>query len=165
MKNKMRFPLFIAISAVAFFYACSGSMDPSKLFVKKWQLESFKSKAYDDQMAMAQKAIDTTKDSATKAMMKQQLDMQTKAMEDMKKMTLTCNVDGTCEVSMSMMGQQNTTKGKWTLIDGGKRVVMTDEKSPKADTLNVDELTGSKMTVSGPDGKGGTVSMTYKSIQ
>lgn len=160
----MRLPLFIAISAVAFFYACSGS-DSSKLFVKKWQLESIKSKAYDDQMAMAQKAMDTTKDSAAKAMMKQQIDMQAKYMEEMKKMTLTCNMDGTCEISMSMMGQQSTSKGKWALIDGGKKVVMTDDKNPKADTLNVDELTSDKMTVSGNDGKGGTMSMTYKSIQ
>lgn len=155
----MRYSFLIACSLVVL---SSCSSDPSKLFVKKWQFESFKSKAFDDQMAMLQKAADTTKDTMMKARIKQQVDMQSKQMDEMKKMVLTCNMDGSCDMAM---GQQSVQKGKWTLMPGAKKVVIVDDKTSKKDTLNIDELTGDKMTMSGPDGRGGTYSMTYKSIQ
>jgi hypothetical protein len=165
MKNKVKFFLFIGAGTMALLYSCSGSMNPAKLFSKKWQFESLKSKAYDDQMALAQKMMDTTKDSNVKAQIKQRMDMGNAQMEAMKSMALTCNGDGTCETSVTMMGQSMVTKGKWVLIADGKKVVITDDKSPKADTLNIDELTADKMTVSKSDGQGGTASMTYKSVQ
>src|SRR6185437_9156383 len=97
MKNKMT-SLFVAICATAFLYSCNGGMNPAKMFVKKWQVSSIKSQAFDDQ-----KAMDTTKDSAAKAMAKQTIDMGKMTMDAMKQMTLTCNGDGTCETSMNMM--------------------------------------------------------------
>jgi len=165
MKNKMT-SLFVAICATAFLYSCNGGMNPAKMFVKKWQVSSIKSQAFDDQMAMAQKAMDTTKDSASKAMAKQTIDMGKMTMDAMKQMTLTCNGDGTCETSMNMMGQQKTQKGKWALIDDNKKVVLSGENpGDKADTMNITELTADEMTVTHADGKGGVISMTYKSIQ
>lgn len=163
--------LFLALGAMVALYSCKGGSDTNKLFSKKWQLDDFKSKAFDDQVAMLQKTADTAKDSMTKASVKQQQDMMNNMVQAMKQSTLTCNMDGTCEMSSSMMGQTKTDKGKWMLIDDGKKVVLTSDqvppgsKGPKSDTLNVVELTAEKMTVSGPDGRGGTVSMTYKAIQ
>lgn len=165
MKNKI---YLFAICSAAFLYSCSGSMNPAKMFSKKWQFESAKGKALDDEMARIatiQKSMDTIKDSATKVMMKQSVDMANAGMDAMKSMVLTCNGDGTCETSATVMGQQSTSKGKWALIADGKKVVITEEKNPKPDTMDIVELTADHMTVSGPDGRGGTVSMTYKSVQ
>ncbi|HXB11990.1 MAG TPA: hypothetical protein VNZ45_08400 [Bacteroidia bacterium] len=166
MKTSKSLVLFVSLCAVAALYSCkSGGSDSSKMFVKKWQIESFKSKDMDDRMAMAQKMMDTIKDSSMKAQMASQLKMQQSTMEDMKKTVLTCNADGTCEISMNMMGKQTTNKAKWTMTPDGKKVVLSDSTSPKPDTMNIVELTSEKMTVGGPDGKGGTVYTTFKAIQ
>ncbi len=166
MKTSKSLVLFVSLCAVAALYSCkSGGSDTSKLFVKKWQIESFKSKAMDDQMAMVQKMMDTTKDSGMKAQIGERMKMQQASMEEMKKTVLTCNMDGTCDISMSMMGQQKVTKGKWAMTADGKKVVLSDSTNPKPDTMNIVELTSEKMTVGGPDGKGGMMYTTFKAIQ
>jgi hypothetical protein len=166
MKTSKNLVLFVSVCAVIALYSCkSGGSDTSKMFVKKWQIESFKSKAFDDQMAQVQKMMDTTKDSNMKAQIGQRLQMQQSSMEEMKKTVLTCNADGSCEISMSMMGQNKVSKGKWALVADGKKVVISDSTNPKPDTMNIVELTSEKMTVGGPDGKGGMMYTTFKSIQ
>jgi hypothetical protein len=165
MKTCKNLVLFVSVCAVAALYSCKGGSDPSKMFVKKWQLDSYKSKMMDDQMAMAQKMIDTTKDSSLKAQMQQGMKNQQMQMEEMKKTVLTCNMDGTCEISMNMMGRQTTNKAKWTMMPDGKKVVMSDSTSTKPDTMNIVELTSDKMTVASPDQKGGTIYTTFKAIQ
>ena len=164
MKTSKNLVLFVSLCAAVTLYSCKGGSDNSKMFVKKWQIESFKSKAMDDQMAKQQQMMDTTKDSAMKAQMGASMKMQQASMEEAKKTVLTCNADGTCEISMSMMGQNKTAKNKWAFAADGKKVVITDENN-KADTLNIEELTGDKMTVSSPDGKGGLMYTTFKAIQ
>jgi hypothetical protein len=165
MKNKMT-SLFVAVCATAFLYSCNGGMNPAKLFVKKWQVSSIKSQALDDKMAMLQKAMDTAKDSAMKARIKENINDQNMGMEAMKKMVLTCNGDGTCEQAMEIMGQKQSNKGKWALIDDNKKVVLSGDANPgRTDTLDITELTADEMTVTHADGKGGVITMTYKSIQ
>src|SRR5581483_10870117 len=163
MKNKV---YFFAVCSAALLYSCSGSMNPAKLMSKKWALESVKGKMFDAAMAQMdamKKAMDTTKDSMSKATMKASIDSYNKGMADLSKNTLTCNGDGTCQMHTVGMGQEKDLKGKWNLIDDGKKVVMTEDGNPKADTATVMELTADKMTIGLPDGQGGTMSYTYKS--
>jgi hypothetical protein len=164
MKNKTT-SLFVAVCATAFLYSCNGSMNPAKLFVKKWKTSSVTSPAYDAQMAIAQKAMDTIKDSARRAALKQNIDFSKMRMDAMRTMVLTCNGDGTCETTLNFMGQAKTQKGRWALIDDNKKVVLGGEGSDKSDTLDITELTADGMTVTHTDGKGGVITMTYKSIQ
>lgn len=162
----MRFSLFIIACASVALYSCSGSKNPSKMFVKKWQMESFKSKSFDDRMAMLKQAMDTTKDSMARAYIQAQLDNVPKMMEAMKKTVLSCNLDGTCDISSpDMTGKISSTKGKWALIEEGKKVVMTQDQNPRPDTLDIEELTSDTLKVSVPDEKGGKTIITYKSIQ
>ena len=166
MKKKMRFSLFIIACSAAFLYSCSGSMNPSKLFVKKWQMADFKSKAFDDQIAMMKQALDTTKDSMTRVYIQDRLQAVPKMMDAMKKTVLTCNVDGTCDIaSPDMTGKVSSTKGKWSLIDNGKKVVMSQDQHPTPDTLDIEELTSDTLKVSVSDMKGGKTIITYKSVQ
>jgi VCBS repeat-containing protein len=162
MKTKTLSVLF-AVSAMVTLFSC-GSGDIGKLFVKKWQLESFKSKAFDDQMASLKMQADTTKDSSTRAMLQSSLQMQSAMIEGLKSSTLEYRLDGTYETSVSMMGQTQTEKGKYTIADGGKKVITTSDKQ-KVDTITISEMTADKMTVTVPDGKGSTVSITYKAVK
>ena len=161
MKTKSLSVLLTMCASVTFF-AC-GSGDMSKLFVKKWQIESIKSKAMDDQMASYKMQADTTKDSAAKANAQATYKMMTSMVEDMKKSTLEYRLDGTYEMSMTMMGQTQTDKGKWTLADGGKKVITTNDKQ-KVDTISIAEMSSDKMTVVTSDGRGSTVTITYKAL-
>ena len=167
MKKKKGFSLLVIACSAAFLYSCSGSMNPSKIFVRKWQMQSFKSKAFDDHIAMIKQTLDTTKDSTLKAYLQKQLDQVGVMMSSMKKTMLTSNVDGTCEIDAPnpMTGQMAVTKGKWLLIEGGKKLVMTENQNPRPDTLNIEKLTSDTLVFSIPDGKGGKVIQTYSSVQ
>ena len=156
--------LATALSVVVL-YSCTGG--PSKMIVKKWQFESIKGKAFDDMMAQVNKmksSLDTIKDSTMKAMATRNVAASAKMMDDMKNMTMTFNADGTCESYEPdmMSGQMKTIKGKWMLTTDGKTMVRTMEGAPKADSLGLDEVSADKMVVSGNDGQGGKIIMTYK---
>lgn len=139
-------------------------MNPTRMFVKKWQMDSFSSKSMDDQVATMRKALDTTKDSATRAMIKMNLDRWPQQLADMKKTIMTTNMDGTFNMNVTSMGQSMDMKGKWALTADGKKVVLSDDKNPKPDTLEIQRLTGDKMTLVAPDSRGGKVYITYKAV-
>lgn len=166
MKIKKRISFLAIACAAAFLYSCSGSMNPAKLFVKKWQMQSFKSKTFDDQIAMMKQALDTTKDSMTRAFIKARLDGIPKMMDAMKKTVLTCNLDGSYDMaSPDMTGKMSETKGKWALIAENKKVVMTDGQHPTPDTLDIESLTSDTLKVSVTDMKGGKTVITYSSVK
>jgi VCBS repeat-containing protein len=162
MKTKFFSVLLLTCVSVTFF-ACGGA-DLGKMFVKKWQIESIQSKAMDDQMAQLKMVADTTKDSTAKAMAQGNYKMMQGMIDGIKGSTLEYRLDGTYEQNMNMMGQTQTEKGKYTVIDGGKKVITTSDKQ-KVDTLSITEMTSDKMVVSMSDGKGSTVAVTYKSVQ
>lgn len=164
MKTTKFFNFCLIACAVVVAYNCSGGLNVGKMFTKKWQFDSFKSQAYDREMASLQKQADTTKDSAAKAMLQQNITMATAMMAQMKNITLEYMADGTYQMSSSMMGQTQTIKGKWSITGNGKKVVLTDDKQ-KTDTLDIVEVTAEKLTVSGKDDKDSTYSITYKAIK
>jgi hypothetical protein len=155
MKTKV---LFIAVCSVIALYSCSGSLNPAKLFTKKWQLESIKSKAMDDRMAQLKMEADTTKDSTMKAMDLQQIQSQGAMTEMLKNMTFEYRGDGTYQTSVSVFGQTQNSNGKWTLIADGKKVITTDDKG-KIDTMTINKMTSDTLIVSSSDN---TISMTFK---
>jgi hypothetical protein len=168
--NKMKRILtlsFIALAAITGYKCSSGSAENEngKLIVKKWQWESMSSKAFDDQVATLRTQADTTKDSTMKAMLDQQVKGMDAMMEAIKSTTMEFKADGTSETSMAMMGQSETKKGKWTLTTDGKKLLSTDTKADggeKTDTIAIKELTADKLVLTGPDGKGGEVTITMK---
>ncbi|HTB07521.1 MAG TPA: VCBS domain-containing protein [Bacteroidia bacterium] len=162
MKTKFFSVLLLTCVSVTFF-ACGGA-DLGKMFVKKWKLESIQSKAMDDQMAQLKMVADTTKDSAAKSMAQANYKMMTGMLDGIKGSTLEYRLDGTYESNMTMMGQTQTEKGKYSIADGGKKVITTSDKQ-KVDTISITEMTAEKMTVTMPDGKGSTVSITYTAAQ
>src|SRR6185312_16895959 len=119
MKTKNLFFLSVILCAAFISYNCGGG--PSKMIAKKWQFESMKSDAMDKQMAMVKQQMDTTKDSATKAMLQSNMKMVDQMMEGMKSMTMEFKADGSYENASAMMGQSQTEKGKWTLSADGKK--------------------------------------------
>jgi hypothetical protein len=154
----------IAIAAMVM-YNCKGGSDANKMMVKKWQWESFESKAFDEQMAAMKTQADTTKDSTSKAMLDQQAAMMTGIMEAMKSTTMEFKADGSFETSMAMMGKTDTKGGKWSLTADGKKLLSTEKKADgaeKTDTLTIKELTENKLILVTPDGKGGEATVTMK---
>lgn len=154
----------IAIAAMVM-YNCKGGSDSNKMIVKKWQWESFESKAFDEQMAAMKTQADTTKDSTAKAMLTSNVAMMTSMMEAMKGTTMEFKADGTFETAMTMMGKTDTKGGKWALTADGKGLLNTEKKADgveKTDTLKIKELTENKLVLVTPDGKGGEATVTMK---
>jgi len=160
MKFNKIFAVFVVCLGVVL-YSCSGSLNPARLFTKKWQLQHIKSKAMDERMAQLKVQADTTKDSAMKAMAVQQLQAQSVMMDMLKNTTFEYRGDGTYQSSIAFMGQTQTITGKWTLINDGKKVITTDDKG-KADTLTINKMTNDSLTVSSSDN---TVSMTFSAVK
>lgn len=65
--------------------------------------------------------------------------------EAFKSMEFTFNADGTMETKASMMGQDNNTKGTWTLSDDGK--TLTTESEGKKEEIKVESLSSSEMVL------------------
>jgi hypothetical protein len=156
--------LFSSVCAIVMLCSCMNSSNPSKLFIHKWQVTDFRSKFYDDHMAMAEKELATATDSNEKMLIRQKIDAGKAEAEGIKKMTLDCKADSSCIISQVMMNQQMSTKAKWSIIDG-KTLVMKREGSAKPDTVIIDTITSEKMVLTAPDGNGGTAVITYKPVQ
>src|SRR5579872_6168696 len=106
----------IAIAAVVMF-DCKGGSGSKQMIVRKWQWESFESKAMDEQMAAMKTQADTTKDSTAKAMLAQNVAMMNSMIEALKSTTMEFKEDGSFETSMAMMGKSDKKGGKWTLSE------------------------------------------------
>ncbi len=153
------------ICAAIVTYNCKGGSDANKMMVKKWQWESFQSKAMDEQMASLKIQADTTKDSTAKAIVAQDTAYMASVMEALKSTTMEFKADGTFETSMTMMGKNDTRAGKWSLSADGTKLLSTDKKADgveKTDTLSIKELTADKLVLLTPDGKGSEATVTMK---
>jgi hypothetical protein len=163
MKTKSIISLSVLVCSAILFYNCGGN-GASKMLVKKWQWDSYQSSAMDKQMADLKAAADTSKDSATKANAQSSLKMYSGIMEDMKKTTMDYKADGSYETSMSMMGQTNTDKGKWSLSADGKKLITVNDKQ-KTDTIDIAELSEEKLVLTGKEKDGSSVTITCKAVK
>jgi VCBS repeat-containing protein len=161
MKTKLIISLSIIASSAILFYSCGGNA-AAKMIVKKWQWDSYQSSAYDKQMADLKAAADTTKDSTAKSMAQSNLKMMAGIMESMKSTTMEYKADGSFEVATSMMGQNQTQKGKYSISADGKKLMSTDDKQQKTDTMDIAELTNEKLVLSEKAKDGSTVTITCK---
>ncbi len=169
MKAKRIIILSGIICAAIVTYNCSGgASDANKMIAQKWQWESMKSKTMDEQIATLKIQADTTKDSASKAMLDQNVQMMDGIMEAMKTTTMQFNADGTFENSMTMMGKSDTKKGKWTLSADGKKLYSNETKADNSegkDTLEIRELTSEKLVLIAIDQKNEEMVITMKPIK
>lgn len=143
MKKTINTLLAITVVAVAMVSCGNKAKD---MVAKKWQLNEIKSDDFDKQMADLKVQADTTKDSAMKAMLQQNLEAYPKMMEEMKKSTFEYKADGNYEASMSAMGKSMTMKGTWKLSEDGKKLISTDDKQ-KSDTATIETLTAEKLVI------------------
>ena len=144
---------FLSLSVVAamFVMASCGGNKNKELIVKKWQWSEIKSEKMDEDIAKIKAAADTTQDSSMKAMAEGQLKMIEAMMAEMKQSTMEYKADGSYLTAMTMMGQTKEEKGTYKVSDDGKMLITTDEKQ-KSDTLAIDEISDSKIILSGNSG-------------
>lgn len=133
------------------------------MFAKKWQMQALHSKILDDQLAMMKAVIDTTKDTALKAAAQQRLQSLPEMLAKVKQQSgMTYNKDGTCEIEQpGPTGEGITRKGKWVMIENGKKVLLTQGEMKDADTIAIDKLTEDTLILTMPDGEGGVTKVTY----
>ena len=148
----------MAVALIASISSCGGGM--KKNLTKKWQMtlsqadqDTMKAKtdranaemkAMDDSIAAYPKPKDSLKVKefqSHKDMIK--AFMPSDEMMDMSKNTVEFMEDGS--VVMNMMGQE--MKGKWSLLESDKKLVMTKDGDEKSDTSMIIELTADKMTL------------------
>ncbi len=164
MKTKKLILLTVILCAAFFAYNC-GSGGASKMIAKKWQFESMKSDAMDKQMAAVKQQMDTTKDSATRAMLQSNLKMVDEMMSSMKSMTLEYKADGTYEEAATAMGQSQTEKGKWSVSADGKKLMQTPDGKDKTDTLDINTISDDQLVLGHKEQTGGNMSMTMKAVK
>jgi hypothetical protein len=162
MKSKTLTNLFVLGCFAALFFSCGGN-NTTKMLVKKWQFESLKSDAMDKQMAALKQQIDTTRDSATKAMMQGSMKMMTEGMESMKGVTMEFKADGTAESSMGGSAG-SSEKSNWSLTSDCKKLIVARDGGKKTDTMDITELTQDKLVLGmgGPQGGG---AMTWSAVK
>ncbi len=155
MKKNSMFIVAI-VATISFLAACSGGNKDQ--IVHKWKFSGMQSPQMDRMMAetdakcMAmddsmKNCTDTTKMKefkSSKEMMESQKNMMTSMMDKMKS-------EGWIEFTKDGKYKQNMSgtedEGTYTLTEDGKSLMTTDSKG-KTDTLNVDALTASDMTLS-----------------
>ena len=147
------------VATISFLAACSGGSKDQ--IVHKWKFSGMQSPQMDRMMAENDKKIaeladsiaaagaDTTKASSFKGqkeMMESQKTMMSSMIDKMK-------AEGWIEFTKEGKYKQNMSgtedEGTYSLSADGKSLMTTDSKG-KTDTLNVDALTASDMTLSTP---------------
>jgi hypothetical protein len=160
MKTKQITGLFAIACASIYFFSCSNGSSTSKMLVNKWQIESFKSTDFDKEMTNLKQMADTTKDTMMKSQVAQRMQMEQAIMEALKNSVIEYKADSTFEMKVSFMGQAQTNKGKWILLEDkdSKRLIQTDDKQKK-DTMIISDISADKFTVTSPDK---SVTVVYK---
>jgi DNA gyrase/topoisomerase IV subunit A len=148
MKNL--FKLFAVVALMAQFVACSSGPD----IVGSWKSSGMEIQNMDELMneAIEMAMIPDTLSDSMKTVMTDSLKATFETtMNQVKEsyagglFTITFKEDKTYETAVE--GQ--TTKGTWSLSEDGKMLITKNEGSEKADSLNIDEITAEKLTVSG----------------
>ena len=147
----------VAFAAISFLAACSGGSKDS--IVNKWKFSGMQSPQMDRAFAETDAKIAALGDSITaagadttkiadfkgqKEMMESQKTMMNSMIEKMK-------TEGWIEFTKEGKFKQNMSgteeEGTYSLDESGKMLMTTDSKG-KTDTLNIDELSATAMTLS-----------------
>lgn len=143
---------FVMAVAVAIVVSCSGG--PSKKLVATWKCDGVE---ITNLAEVIQQALATVPDSLKEAQKQAMEDGMKQGFEKMKgALTMTFKDDKTFESAMD----GKTDKGTWVLSEDGKTLTTKQGDAGKEDKLNVDELSDSKLIVSGDQG-GTKMKMTF----
>ncbi|MGP8215779.1 MAG: hypothetical protein ACLQQ4_09475 [Bacteroidia bacterium] len=160
MKTKQIVASLVMVSSVIFMYSCTGGSGRGKMLTRKWQIESFKSTDYDKEMATLKQMSDTAKDSMTRMEISNKMSSEQAFMEALKNATIEYKADSTFEMTVSFMGQSQSSKGKWRLSDDEKMIIVSSDN--KRDTTIISDINEEKLTANSPDK---SVTITYKAVK